>query len=317
MAISVGEPLINAIMLAYFSDVPLLISGPHGVGKSESYEQAAKRLGIDIKIFDLSVMEPPDLIGLPKIDNNKTSYNPPSSLPTEGKGLLIIEELNRCPRYMCAPCFQLMTARCLGTDYLLPKGWLPVVAINPDEGEYQVEALDPALLSRFSRVEVYPCVREWLKWAPANDIDPQVISFVQNMPNIFSATCPRSLTYVSNILKTAGNSRTPQSVVFPLVAGLIGDDLAHALLEGSNNMLLQLTDILTGYSKHQKTVRALAKEGRLDSLRSLANSLVLHIQKIEAAGKKLPKAQMERFNLFLKDLPGDLADEFAEAMCHE
>ena len=47
-------------------------------------------------------MEPPDLIGMPKLSNGRTRYLPPAFLPASGAGLLVLEEINRAPDYMRA-----------------------------------------------------------------------------------------------------------------------------------------------------------------------------------------------------------------------
>src|SRR5262249_23040657 len=153
--------------------LPLLLSGRHGIGKSVVLEQAARELKIGFVSRDLSLMEPPDLIGLPRSDGKVTRYHPPAFLPAGGSGLLVFEELNRCPAYMRAPCLQLLTARTLN-DYRLPVGWLPVAAVNPAEAGYDVDALDPALLSRFVLVDVVPDRDEWLRWAASSDVHPAV-----------------------------------------------------------------------------------------------------------------------------------------------
>ena len=56
----------------------------------------------------------------------------------------MLEELNRAERYIQQPALQLLTARRLH-EYELPPGWSTVAAINPEDGEYQVTPLDPAL----------------------------------------------------------------------------------------------------------------------------------------------------------------------------
>jgi MoxR-like ATPase len=154
--IAAGRPLIDLAKACYAADVPLLVVGVNGVGKSEMLQQAAAELGIGCRVYDLSVMEPVDLVGLPRERDGRTAFSPPDSLPTQGKGFLVFEELNRCPRYMQAPCLQLLTARRIN-DYVLPPGWLPAAAVNPvEEGGYEVVELDPALLSRFVCVAVRP-----------------------------------------------------------------------------------------------------------------------------------------------------------------
>jgi len=154
LTVKAGRQLIELIKLCYHANRPPLLIGKHGIGKSELFAQAAIDLGIGYCCRDLSLMEPPDLVGLPKLEGTTTRYLPPAFLPVEGEGVLVFEELNRCAPYMRAPCLQLLTARCLN-DYQLPPGWLPCAAINPsDDGNYDVQELDAALLSRFTRVFV-------------------------------------------------------------------------------------------------------------------------------------------------------------------
>ena len=161
MPIKAGKPLVELTRLCYEADQPLLLVGRHGVGKSVLLAQAAAELGIDYLCRDLSLMEPPDLVGLPRLDGPVTRYSPPSFLPAGGKGLLVFEELNRCPPYMRAPCLQLLTGRVLN-DYTLPAGWVPMAAINPADQGFEVDDLDPALRSRFVQAFVEPDREEWL-----------------------------------------------------------------------------------------------------------------------------------------------------------
>ena len=129
MQVTAGPDLIRIIRQAYRANMPVMLHGRHGIGKSEVMQESAHELGIGCLVLDLSLMEPPDLIGIPTICDWKTVYACPSLLPTGGKGLMVLEEVNRCPRYMRAPTFQLLTARKLN-DCALPKGWLPMAAVT-------------------------------------------------------------------------------------------------------------------------------------------------------------------------------------------
>jgi MoxR-like ATPase len=177
--IEAGRRLIEVLKLCYRANRPPLLSGRHGVGKSVLLEQAAKQLGINFICRDLSLMEAPDLVGLPKIAGHVTTYAPPAFLPTGGRGLLVFEEINRAPAYMRAPCLQLLTARTLN-DYTLPQGWLPAAAINPAADGYECDDLDEALLSRFVQLDVVPDRDEWLAWAETAGIHPAVIAYVRS-----------------------------------------------------------------------------------------------------------------------------------------
>src|SRR6185437_6445936 len=93
--ISVGPHLEKILEVAYRARRAVLLEGETGIGKSEIVRAAAARLGIGIACLDLSLLEPPDLVGLPTIAGGRTVYAAPSALPLEGAGILLLEELNR------------------------------------------------------------------------------------------------------------------------------------------------------------------------------------------------------------------------------
>src|SRR5260370_7872641 len=153
--IKAGRPLIEIVKLCYHAKLPLLVIGSHGIGKSGLFETAANELEIKHICRDLSLMEPTDLVGLPNLEDGVTRFFPPSFLPTGGEGLLVFEELNRCEKYMRAPCLQLLTSRTLN-DYILPPGCLPVAAINPPSTAYELNNLDQPPLHRSAHVAAVP-----------------------------------------------------------------------------------------------------------------------------------------------------------------
>src|SRR5262245_20902611 len=104
LGVPVGRPLEAVLELCYAAGRPVMLRGGTGIGKSTILEVFARRKGLQFLSRDLSLMEPPDLVGLPKLDGNVTYYLPPAFLPTAGKGILVLEEINRAPGYMRAPC---------------------------------------------------------------------------------------------------------------------------------------------------------------------------------------------------------------------
>jgi len=148
MTVAAGRPLLKVLDLCYAARRSPLVIGSTGIGKSVLLEQFAAQNKLSFISRDLSIMEPPDLVGLPKLEGGRTRFFPPDFLPSDGEGILCFEELNRAPAYMRAPTLQLLTDRSLN-DYKLPPGWLCAAAINPAEEGYEVAELDPALLSRF------------------------------------------------------------------------------------------------------------------------------------------------------------------------
>ena len=318
--IKIGRPLIELINLCYLSDRPLLLTGPHGVGKSEILEAAAKELGIDYICRDLSLMEPPDLIGLPKLDGGVTRFLPPSFLPTKGKGLIVFEELNRCPNYMRAPCLQLLTARSLN-DYALPPGWLPVAAINPSGEEYEVCDLDPALLSRFVQATVEADLEEWLHWARTHNVHPSVIDYVGANTDIFSGSLsnPRSWKYVSDVLHGHAKAKSAPETLRIAIAGLVGDKRAAAFFAFAKTRVLPLRaeEILSSYDRYRAQLQAWIRDGRLDLLRGSLFAIKICLQAQQNyVDVKNSRIRWRRLGEFLSDLPGDLREE-AESFFQE
>ena len=314
--IKAGRPIIDLLKLCYKANCPPLLSGPHGVGKSELLEQAAKALGIEFISCDLSLMEPPDLIGLPKVYGKVTRYVPPAFLPRSGKGLLLFEELNRCERYMRAPCLQLLTARKLN-DYSLPKDWLPAAAINPPDEDYEVFDIDPALESRFVQAAIVADQQEWLAWACNSNVHSAVIEYVEGDPSVFNKpeSNPRAWKYVSDILFAAEKEKANSGAMSAAVVGLVGDRRGAAFLKTlkCTERSLRADEVLAAYSRHRAEVRRWIKARRLDLVKSALLAIQKHLQpKTDYESVKRSRKQWQNLSVFLHDLPGDLLEEARE-----
>jgi len=305
-----GPEIHSLLKLAYQANTPAILEGPHGVGKSELAVQAAKELGIQSIVLDLSMMEPPDLIGLPYQKNERTVYAPPNTLPTTGQGFLVLEELNRSEKYMRSPCLQLLTARRLN-DYVLPPGWLPIAAINPDGSGYDVQPLDPALLSRFIRVQIVPDVPTWLEWAQDNGVHDAVRQYVGEVPKIFDSAPPRSWTYASNTLSAYENNKEDdRRILLAAFEGLVGPVHAQALLkiyQTGSSVTIDAEKILKRYPAVKATIVGWAKAKKTDLLASHAHKMRVNLQKSDLCAEIARSKKMAR-NLrdFANDLPADL-----------
>jgi hypothetical protein len=313
MRVKIGRPLLELVRLCYAADRPLLLVGHRGVGKSELLKAAADEMNIDFLSLDLSLMEPTDLVGLPKLHRGVTRFFPPSFLPTRGRGLVVFEELNRCASYMRAPCLQLLTARRLN-DYVLPAGWLPAAAINPGDGDYEASELDAALRSRFVQVEVEPDRDEWLTWARAAGVHGAVISYVASDSTVFddADSNPRAWAYISDLLKATHKGAPSGGALRAAVVGLVGDERGAAFCAFLDRPTRPLTAeaVLNRYAERRAAVREWIGAGRLD----LVRGSLLAVQKALQARPSYEEARSRAAswtNLgdFLRDLPGDLREE--------
>jgi MoxR-like ATPase len=305
-----GRPTIEFIKLCYQAGLPPLLLGSHGVGKSQLVRQAAMELGIDSIERDLSLMEPPDLVGLPKTSGKSTIFLPPEFLPRSGKGILLFEELNRCPSYMTAPCLQLLTNRTLN-DYRLPDGWIAAAAVNPDDDDYDVRTLDPALLSRFVKAQIVPDSKEWLRWANNAGVHRAVRKYVAADPTALDGreSNPRAWHYVSTVLRTLDQTDVLNGPARAMILGIVGDERGIAFLQSLKHEDRPLTAeaVLSTYATHRNQVAAWITNGQLDLVKATLLALKKHLQ--PQADYEAARADRQRFaNLarFLDDLPGDL-----------
>lgn len=305
-----GRDLVRKVGVAHRADVPLMLHGRHGVGKSELLAVAAKELGIELLVRDLSLMEPPDLVGMPEARDGRTHFRPPAALPTDGHGLLVLEELNRCPAYMRAPALQLLTARRLN-DYVLPAGWLPVACVNDGADGYHVDDIDPALASRFAHVRVEPDVASWTAWARASGVHPAVVDLVAATPGVFStpSSNPRSWTQAARIVSAWEQGDGVEGDLVVLLAGVLDEAFAHALVRTyrSRPNLPTVLELVDDYRKWRPEIKTWVKNARLDVLAatwsSLRDRLVDDAFRTGVSGDPGRAANVATF---ARDLPGDL-----------
>lgn len=199
LSVPIGPRVIEVLDVAYRARRPVLLEGSTGVGKSQIVSEFARSRGLGMVVLDLSLLEPPDLVGLPVIDGGRTRYASPAELPSQGCGVLMLEELNRAEIPVMQPALQLLSARRLHA-YELPEGWSCVAAVNPEDGDYQVNRLDPALRSRFLQLSVCADRDTWLGWATRANVHPIIARIVRDHGDVFEQAPPRSWTYASDLL---------------------------------------------------------------------------------------------------------------------
>jgi len=321
-ALPIG-PRVEAILeVAYRARRPVLLEGSTGIGKSELVAQVAEKLGVQCTVLDLSLLEPPDLVGLPVIEEGRTRYALPRFLPRDGAGILMLEELNRAERYIQQPALQLLTARALH-EYVLPPGWACFAAINPETGDYQVTPLDAALRARFLQVPVRADRAAWLAWAGAHGVHPAVVSLVRAHERVFESVPPRSFTYAAALLA----SMQPRELNDPT---LVRDVLSGYLppiwvtaLAASNQLAarpleFEVQTLLRDYapkSSHASLVRGWKERGETDRLDELVARLQALLRGPEC-GVLIAKGELTlgAFEALLADLPGDQREALQEAL---
>ncbi len=211
---------------------PAFLWGPPGIGKSQVVRQTADALSLSLIDIRAILLDPVDLRGIPKITPDGVSqWCAPGFLPRQGRGVLFLDELNAAPPLVQAACYQLVLDRRLG-EYELPEGWSVIAAGNREQDRAVSHRMPSALANRFVHLEFEVDVPDWLTWAGANAIAPEVVAFIRFRPALLhdfdpekddrAFPSPRSWEFVSRLVKAAPDP----GLLGSMVAGAVGKGAA-------------------------------------------------------------------------------------------
>src|SRR5574343_1105980 len=160
--------------------IPFYIAGPVGAGKSQVVKQVCDSLGIDFTDVRLSQMDPTDIKGFPSPDAKKgvMRWLPADFLPTSGKGLLFLEELNSEPQTVQDAAYQLVLDRKVG-NYTLPDGWVVAGAGNRAQDRSIVHRMPAALANRLVHIDFEVDIDDWVAYAMAMGISADNVAFLR------------------------------------------------------------------------------------------------------------------------------------------
>lgn len=215
---------------------PVFVWGAPGVGKSQTLKQVASFLTAELRDIRASLLDSVDARGIPKINgDNKAHWCIPDFWPTQGRGILFLDELNAAPPLTQAALYQLVLDRQLG-EYRLPDDWA-IVAAGNREGDRAVTSRMPSpLANRFIHLQFDVDVDDWCQWAMGNGIVTEVAAFIRFRPALLfdfkpdrndkAFPTPRSWEFVSNILKT----QPDKAIEYDMLSGTVGEGAATELL---------------------------------------------------------------------------------------
>ncbi|QES51368.1 AAA family ATPase [Streptomyces venezuelae] len=207
---------LEALTLAVAADLPVLLWGEPGIGKTAALTQLASSLDLPLTTVVASVHEPSDFSGLPIVGDDPAEQGVPMAPPDwavrlvrAGRGLLFLDELSTAAPAVQAALLRLVLERRIGA-LQLPPGVRIVAAANPRASAADGWELSPPLANRFVH----------LQWAHDHEVVVRGLG----------GTWPRAT------LPRLDPSRLPEAVAFArrAVCGLLSarPGLVHRLPDG-------------------------------------------------------------------------------------
>ena len=270
------------------SQIVPYLEGESGIGKTSIIEQYANAREMDCIIMGVASLDHIEFYGrtistdiVAGIDDKKhTVFNKsiPSWVSTilhndqnNKETLLFIDELNRAEPQNLQSLMNLILKKEFGSDSIqLPDSLFIVAAGNPiDDGDYLVESLDKAMLSRMAIVKVKTTLESWKKnYALKYDskysrqkIHPLIINYLEdNRPDFLLESAeddmsdpgmdPRRWDMISRLLYSYENNANNSSNLAGLLSTVSSRDVAPKLLSYINK-----SKVLT-FSKIEKELTA-------------------------------------------------------------
>lgn len=160
----------------------IIIFGAAGTGKTEMAMQAAKAKDRESVYLNLSVLEAPDLNGLPMIDpvTKLSEYATPKFLPIKGtreRGVvLIVDEIDKAKPELQNPMLELfqfrsINGRALDIHSIIATGNLP------EEGAFSLP-VSHALTNRCMVYKVESAFEPWQQWAVDANVNGLIVGFL-------------------------------------------------------------------------------------------------------------------------------------------
>ena len=306
--------LISEIKQNMRAGINTMIWGGPGIGKSEIPQQVADSLGMNLIDFRANLFDPVDVRGVPHIMQEKetgkrfTRWAVPDVFPIKSRdgdtGMMFIDELPTAPPATQNAFLQLLLTRRIG-DYELPSGWSMLAAGNRLTDAAAVYQMPSPVRNRLAHYELEANIDDWVSWAYANNVSPEVIGFLQYRPNLlysFSADeyafpTPRAWAFVNKKLRVQPDNVDHDSLFFG-ISSIVGDGPAGEFLayKEISDKLPDIDKLLEDPSAYKKddnpavlyalssAVAARAVDNKMENIMKLAKKIPVEFQVILVKG---------------------------------
>lgn len=236
--------VILALEACIAANVPAMVHGAPGVGKTAIARQLATKLNRPFQHIYAATLDPVDLIGVPYVEQknigsathprmtNVTRWAAPGLLPQEPGSLVFIDEIASVEPAMQKALFSLIQFGMAG-DYRAPEDTYFFGAGNLETDKAGVTRMLTPLKSRLVHLDMEVNHDDWTVWALANAIPTEVIAFLKFRPSLLHAfdvnaptfPCPRTWEFAARLI----DKGIPPSVEIDVLTGTVGKGAAIEL----------------------------------------------------------------------------------------
>jgi hypothetical protein len=189
--------------------VPMLWSLP-GEGKSASIVALGEKINKEVISVLFGQFDPAELAGFAKLSEDRSTYERarPFFLPTEGSGIIFLDELPQSCLAAQNIAAQLVNERRIG-EHKLPKGWQVVCAGNPMTAKAGTTAMPSHLKDRLTHLDIETDHEGFREYALAKGISAEITGFIKERPEWLqkfdpkqnASPSPRSWERADSIIK--------------------------------------------------------------------------------------------------------------------
>jgi AAA domain (dynein-related subfamily) len=253
----------SALGIALVANIPVLLWGGPGTGKSSVIVGLAKSVNVPCETVIASIRDPSDFGGLPVVREEGVELVPPrwaQRLASAGSGILFLDEISTAPPAVQAALLRVVLERTVG-DLALPPAVRIVAAANPPEQAADGWDLAPPLANRFCHLDWSISSSVWADGFVSGFAAPkmptlhaeslgafrlkvksELAAYLATRPGSLSQPpvdgaeagrawpSPRSWTMAADLFATAQAAHASDEVIALLVAGCVGPGAAGAYL---------------------------------------------------------------------------------------
>lgn len=254
-----SKKALDVIAVGAQVNVPMLVIGGPGIGKTSGITALGRELGFDAtEVVIASLREPADFAGLPIVTGDSVSLAPPSwakRLSASKRGLLFLDEISTAAPAVQAALLRVILDRVVG-DLPLGDHVSIVAAMNPPDQAAGGWEMSPPLANRFCHIYWNVNSGEWIEgmqrgfgtsnfpkvpqgWEMSmSDTNVMISSFIQHKPTALY-NCPktdseaskpwpspRSWVMAARLSAACKAAHAGLNVELPLLSGCVGEGLA-------------------------------------------------------------------------------------------